>query len=79
MARSLRIEYPGPIDDMTTKATLAAVLLHAPAVTGLDQDPLEVKLPAHRAGLAGHLPVIESGDWVNVDADKDIIEVTKKE
>ena len=50
-------------NDMTTKAALAAVLLHAPAVTGLDQDPLEV---------------IESGDWVKVDADKGIIEVTKE-
>jgi len=53
MAGYLRIEYSGPINAMTTKAALAAVLLHAPAVTGLDQDPLEVKLPAHMAGLPG--------------------------
>ena len=55
MARSLRIEYPAPINDMTTKAALAAVLLHAPAVTGLNKDPLEVKLPAHREGACGAL------------------------
>ena len=51
-------------NDMTTKAALSAVLLHAPAVTDLDQDPLEI---------------IESGDWVKVDADNGLIEITKKE
>ena len=50
-------------NDMTTKAALASVILHAPAVTGLDRNPLEV---------------IDSGDWVRVDADKGIVEVTKK-
>lgn len=49
--------------DMTTKVALGAVVLHAPAMTELDQDPLEV---------------IETGDWVKVDADNGIIEVTKK-
>ena len=50
-------------NDMTTKAALASVILHAPAVTGLDRNPLEV---------------IDSGDWVRVDADKGIVEVMKK-
>jgi len=50
-------------NDMTTKAALSAVLLHAPAMTDLDRDPLEV---------------IETGDHVKVDADAGIIEVTKK-
>jgi len=50
--------------DMTTKIALGAVVTHAPAVTDLDQDPLEV---------------IATGDWVKVDADKGIVEVNKKE
>ena len=48
---------------MTTKVALGAVVTHTPAVTDLDQDPLEA---------------IASGDWVKVDADNGIIEVTKK-
>ena len=48
---------------MTTKIALGAVVTHAPAVTGLDQDPLAV---------------IETGDWVKVDGDRGIVEVTKK-
>lgn len=49
--------------EMTTKVALGAVIMHTPAVTALDQDPLRV---------------IESGDWVKVDADKGIVEVTKR-
>ncbi len=49
--------------DMTTKIALGAVVMHAPAVTDLDQDPLEV---------------IATGDWVKVDADKGIVEVNKR-
>ena len=49
--------------DMTTKIALGAVVMHSPAVTELDQDPLEV---------------IETGDWVKVDADNGIVEITKK-
>jgi predicted aconitase with swiveling domain len=49
---------------MTTKIALGAVVTHAPAVTDLDQDPLTV---------------IETGDWVKVDADRGIVEVTKAE
>ncbi|HTR36155.1 MAG TPA: DUF126 domain-containing protein [Bryobacteraceae bacterium] len=48
---------------MTTKIALGAVVTHAPAVTDLDQDPLAV---------------IETGDWVKVDGDRGIVEVTKK-
>jgi predicted aconitase with swiveling domain len=50
-------------NDMTTKVALSAVLLHAPAMTELDKNPLEV---------------IKTGDWVKVDADNGIIEITKK-
>jgi uncharacterized protein len=42
---------------------LAAILTGIPTVDSLDKDPLEV---------------IETGDWVKVDAEKGIVEVTKK-
>jgi predicted aconitase with swiveling domain len=48
---------------MTTKIALGAVVTRAPSVTDLDQDPLSV---------------IETGDWVKVDGDRGIVEVTKK-
>jgi len=48
---------------MNTKIALGAVVTHAPAVTGLDQDPLSV---------------IETGDWVRVDGDRGVVEVTKR-
>jgi len=51
-------------NEMTTKVALGAVVMHSPSVTELDQDPLEV---------------IATGDWVKVDADKGIVEITKKE
>ncbi len=47
----------------TTKAALGAVVTRVPAITDLDQNPLDV---------------IETGDWVKVDADNGIVEVTKK-
>jgi predicted aconitase with swiveling domain len=50
-------------NEMTTKIALGAVVAHAPSVTDFDQDPLQV---------------IETGDWVKVDGDKGIVEVTKK-
>lgn len=37
---------------------------HIPAVAELDRDPAEI---------------IASGDWVKVDGDKGIVEVTKKD
>jgi uncharacterized protein len=48
---------------MTTKVALGAVVTHAPTMTELDQDPLAV---------------IETGDWVKVDADRGVVEVTKR-
>jgi predicted aconitase with swiveling domain len=50
-------------NQMTTKIALGAVVLHAPAVTDFDQDPLSV---------------IETGDWVKVDGDRGLVEVRKK-
>jgi predicted aconitase with swiveling domain len=48
---------------MTTKIALGAVVTHAPSLTDFDRDPLGV---------------IETGDWVKVDADRGIVEVTKR-
>ena len=50
-------------NEMTTKVALGAVVMHAPAITDFDQDPLKV---------------IATGDWVRVDADNGIVEITKK-
>lgn len=50
-------------NEMTTKVALGAVVIHAPAVTDFERDPLTV---------------IETGDWVKVDGDNGIVEVTKK-
>ena len=46
----------------TTKVALGAVVTRVPAMTDLDRDPFEV---------------IADGDWVVVDADAGVIEVTK--
>jgi predicted aconitase with swiveling domain len=48
---------------MTTKAALGAVVTRVPAMSDFDKDPLAL---------------IETGDWVKVDADKGIVEITKK-
>lgn len=48
---------------MTSKAVLGAVVTRVPTISEMDQDPLEV---------------IETGDWVRVDADHGIITVTKR-
>jgi predicted aconitase with swiveling domain len=50
-------------NEMTTKIALGAVVTHAPAMTDFDRDPLEL---------------IATGDWVRVDADNGIVNVTKK-
>lgn len=50
-------------NEMTTKIALGAVVTHAPALTDFDRDPLAV---------------IETGDWVKVDADRGVVEVTKR-
>jgi len=49
-------------NEMTTKIALGAVVVHAPALTDFDADPLDI---------------IETGDWVKVDAERGIVEVTK--
>ena len=49
---------------MTTKIALGAVVMRVPSVTDFDRDPLTV---------------IETGDWVKVDGDRGIVEVTKKQ
>ena len=51
-------------NEMTTKIALGAVVTHCPSMTGFDRDPLEI---------------IETGDWVKVDADNGIVTITKKE
>ena len=51
-------------NEMTTKIALGAVVAHTPSVTDFDRDPLQV---------------IATGDWVKVDGDNGIVEVTKKE
>lgn len=50
-------------NEMTTKVALGAVVTHAPAMTDFDRNPLDV---------------IETGDWVKVDAERGIVEVTKQ-
>jgi predicted aconitase with swiveling domain len=49
-------------NEMTAKAALGAVVMRIPAITDLDRDPLDV---------------IETGDWVKVDADKGTVEIRK--
>ncbi|MEV4901964.1 DUF126 domain-containing protein [Citricoccus sp. NPDC055426] len=48
---------------MTTKAVLGAVVTRVPTISELDRDPLEL---------------IQTGDWVAVDADRGLITVTPK-
>jgi len=50
-------------NEMTTKIALGAVVMHTPSVTELDRDPLDL---------------IETGDWVKVDGDRGVVEITKK-
>jgi hypothetical protein len=50
-------------NEMTTKVALGAVVMRVPSVTDLDRDPLDV---------------IETGDWVVVDADRGRVEVWKR-
>jgi hypothetical protein len=48
--------------EMTTKVALGAVVMRVPSLTDFDRDPLDL---------------IETGDWVKVDADRGIVEVRK--
>ena len=49
-------------NEMTTKIALGCVVMRVPSITDLDQDPLQI---------------IETGDWVRVDADNGVIEIRK--
>jgi len=51
------------IKESNPQTALGAVVARVPAVTDFDQDPTEV---------------ISTGDWVKVDADRGIVEITKK-
>jgi hypothetical protein len=48
---------------MSTKIALGLVVTHSPALTDFDRDPLTV---------------IETGDWVEMDADEGIVKITKQ-
>lgn len=48
---------------MCTKVALGTVVSHAPAMTDFDRDPLEV---------------IQTGDWVRVDADAGLVTITRR-
>jgi len=50
------------IREVNSLTAIGAVTMRVPAVTDLDQDPVEV---------------ITTGDWVKVDGDKGIVEITK--
>jgi len=50
-------------NEMTTKIALGAVVTHAPSMTDFDRDPLEC---------------IRTGDWVRVDADAGVVEITRR-
>jgi predicted aconitase with swiveling domain len=51
------------IKEINTKSASGAVVVRAPAMTDFDLDPCEI---------------ISTGDWVAVDADCGIVEVTKR-
>ena len=51
-------------NEMTTKVALGAVVTRAPCLTDFDQNPLDI---------------IETGDWVRVDADQGMVEVIKRQ
>lgn len=65
--QAARLAGAGPkaiiFNELTTKIALGAVVLRVPAMTDLDQDPLEV---------------IKNGDWVRVDADAGVVEITHR-
>jgi predicted aconitase with swiveling domain len=48
---------------MSTKIALGLVVTRVPAVSDFDRDPITV---------------IETGDWVEIDADQGIVKVTKR-
>ena len=52
------------VREVDSRVALASVVMHIPAMTCFDKDPTEV---------------IATGDWVRIDADQGIIEITKKD
>jgi len=50
-------------NEMTTKVALGAVVTRAPCLTDFDQNPMDI---------------IETGDWVRVDANQGLVEITKR-
>ena len=50
-------------NEMTTKVALGAVVTRAPCLTDFDQNPMDI---------------IETGDWVRVDATQGLVEITKR-
>jgi predicted aconitase with swiveling domain len=50
-------------NEMTTKVALGAVVMRTPAITDMDRNPLDI---------------IDTGDWVRVDADQGTVEVIKR-
>ena len=64
--QTARLAGAGPLavifNELTTKMALGAVVMRVPAMTDLDQNPLDV---------------IQHGDWVKVDADAGIVEVSR--
>ncbi len=52
------------VREIDSRVALATVVMHIPGMAYLDKDPTEV---------------ISTGDWVRVDADKGLVEITKKD
>ena len=67
VAQVIRLAGKAPkamiIGKVNSLTAIGAVVMRAPTVTDLDQDPTEV---------------IATGEWVKIDADRGIVEVTKK-
>jgi len=67
VAQVIRLAGQSPkamiIREINSLTGIGAVVMRVPTVTDLDKDPTEV---------------IATGDWVKVDADQGIVEVTKK-
>lgn len=66
VAQVMRIAGQAPaamlIKEINSLTAMGAVVMHSPAMTDFDKDPTDL---------------IKTGDWVKVDADKGIVEVTR--
>jgi predicted aconitase with swiveling domain len=67
VAQVMRLAGQAPkamvIREISSLTGIGAVVMRVPTITDLDQDPTEV---------------IETGDWVKVDGENGVVEVTKK-